>query len=114
MFSHVMLGADDIEASKTFYDACIKALGGREGQIDPLGRVSRRRAERVAPFIYTGIQLVSHRLLRDAPEGPFSTNILWSRAIAEGRLYGTTFTGEWYEVGDPDAVVATEAALTRG
>ncbi|WP_394270540.1 VOC family protein [Qipengyuania sp.] len=39
MFSHVMLGADDIEASKTFYDACIKALGGREGQIDPLGRV---------------------------------------------------------------------------
>lgn len=39
MFSHVMLGADDIEASKKFYDACFKALGGREGQIDPKGRV---------------------------------------------------------------------------
>ena len=39
MFSHVMLGADDIEASKTFYDACFKALGGREGSMDPKGRV---------------------------------------------------------------------------
>lgn len=39
MFSHVMLGADDIEASKTFYDACFKALGGREGMVDPKGRV---------------------------------------------------------------------------
>ena len=56
----------------------------------------------------------AHRLLRDAPEGPFSTNLLWTRAIEEGRLYGTTFTGLWYEVGDPGAVVATEAALTRG
>ena len=39
MFSHVMLGADDIDASKKFYDACFKALGGREGSIDPKGRV---------------------------------------------------------------------------
>ncbi len=39
MFSHVMLGADDIDASKKFYDACFKALGGSEGQIDPKGRV---------------------------------------------------------------------------
>jgi len=82
--------------------------------LDPLGRVSRRQSRRIAPFIYTGIQLVSHRLLRDPPEGPFSTNVLWSRAIEEGRLYGTTFTGLWYEVGDPAAVAATEAALTRG
>lgn len=38
MFSHVMLGADDIEASKKFYDALFIALGGREGSIDPKGR----------------------------------------------------------------------------
>ena len=82
--------------------------------LDPHGKVSRRQSKRIAPFIYTGIQIVSHRLLRDAPEGPFSTNFLWSRAIEEGRLYGTSFTGLWYEVGDPEAVIATEAALTRG
>jgi MurNAc alpha-1-phosphate uridylyltransferase len=68
----------------------------------------------VAPFIYTGIQLVSHRLLRDAPEGPFSTNVLWSRAMAEGRLFGWVHTGEWFEVGTPQAIGPTESMLSRG
>ncbi|MGQ2943537.1 MAG: VOC family protein [Blastomonas fulva] len=39
MFSHVMLGADDIHASKAFYDATITALGGKPGMVDPKGRV---------------------------------------------------------------------------
>jgi MurNAc alpha-1-phosphate uridylyltransferase len=87
--------------------------GEGDFHLDPLGRVTRRRAGRVAPFIYTGIQLVSHRLLRDAPEGPFSTNLLWSRAIEEGRLYGMSFYGLWFEVGSPGAIVSTEAHLQR-
>ncbi|MEE4289172.1 MAG: nucleotidyltransferase family protein [Erythrobacter sp.] len=82
--------------------------------MDPLGRLSRRRPGRIAPFIYTGIQLVSHRLLRDAPEGAFSTNILWNRAIEEGRLYGVSFTGLWFEVGTPQAIRPTELALENG
>lgn len=82
--------------------------------MDPLGKLSRRRDGRIAPFIYTGIQLVSHRLLRDAPDGPFSTNILWNRAIAEGRLYGLSFSGLWFEVGTPQAIRPTEEALTGG
>jgi len=82
--------------------------------MDTTGRVSRRRSGRIAPFIYTGIQLVSHRLLRDAPAGPFSTNVLWDRAIEEGRLYGIAFTGQWFEVGTPEAIPATEAALREG
>lgn len=39
MFSHVMLGADDIDAAKTFYDAALGALGARPGMADPKGRV---------------------------------------------------------------------------
>ena len=88
-------------------------VGKGDFYLDPLGRVSRRRAGRVAPFIYTGIQIVSHRLLRDAPQGPFSTNVLWSRAIDEGRLYGLVHTGQWFEVGEPAAIAPTEAYLTR-
>ena len=38
MFSHVMLGAKDIQESKMFYDAVLGALGYREGKIDPNGR----------------------------------------------------------------------------
>jgi MurNAc alpha-1-phosphate uridylyltransferase len=88
--------------------------GPGDFHMDPLGRLTRRRAGRIAPFIYTGIQLVSHRLLRDAPEGPFSTNILWNRAMEEGRLYGLSFTGQWFEVGTPQMIRPTEEALTGG
>lgn len=82
--------------------------------LDPLGRVTRRKQRHVAPYIYSGVQLVSHRLLRDAPEGPFSTNLLWSRAIEEGRLFGVVHTGDWFEVGDPGAIAPTEAVLAGG
>lgn len=88
--------------------------GPGDFHMDPMGRLSRRRDGRIAPFIYTGIQLVSHRLLRDAPEGPFSTNILWNRAMAEGRLHGISFTGRWFEVGTPEAIRPTEEALLSG
>ncbi len=89
-------------------------VGKGDFHLDPLGHISRRMPGRIAPFIYTGIQLVSHRLLRDAPEGPFSTNLLWTRAMEEGRLFGLSHTGLWFEVGDPAAIAPTEAALSRG
>lgn len=94
--------------------AALNYTGKGDFHLDPRGVVKRRRSGRIAPFIFTGIQLVSHRLLRDPPAGPFSTNVLWSRAIEEGRLFATTFTGEWFEVGDPAAIAPTEAALRRG
>lgn len=39
MFSHVMLGADDIAAAQTFYDATLGALGVAPGVIDERGRL---------------------------------------------------------------------------
>jgi catechol 2,3-dioxygenase-like lactoylglutathione lyase family enzyme len=38
MFSHVMLGSDDIERSKKFYDALFAAIGGASGTVDTRGR----------------------------------------------------------------------------
>lgn len=87
--------------------------GKGDFHLDAVGRVSRRRSGRIAPFIYSGIQLVSHRLMREAPQGAFSTNVLWNRAIDEGRLYGISHTGVWFEVGEPAAIPATEEWLTR-
>lgn len=88
--------------------------GPGDFHMDGHGRLSRRKPGRIAPFIYTGIQIVSHRLLRDAPQGKFSTNILWNRAIDEGRLFGLSFTGLWFEVGTPQAIGPTEEALRGG
>ncbi|MBU6394894.1 MAG: nucleotidyltransferase family protein [Sphingomonadales bacterium] len=88
--------------------------GRGDFHLDPMGRITRRKPGRVAPFIYTGIQLVSQQLLREAPEGAFSTGVLWDRAIAEGRLYGISHYGQWFEVGAPEMIAPTEAALQRG
>ena len=38
MFSHIMIGANDIAASKAFYDATLGALGVGPGTIDHKGR----------------------------------------------------------------------------
>lgn len=38
MFSHIMLGANDVQKSKLFYDAVLGALGHEPGVIDPKGR----------------------------------------------------------------------------
>lgn len=38
MFSHIMVGANDVHASKDFYDAVLGALGYKPGVIDEKGR----------------------------------------------------------------------------
>lgn len=38
MFSHIMIGANDIQESKKFYDATLGALGHKPGVIDEKGR----------------------------------------------------------------------------
>ena len=79
--------------------------------MDRTGRLRRRNKSHVAPFVFTGVQMVSKRLLRDAPEGPFSTNVLWDRAIEEGRCFGAVHQGLWFDVGTPTSIPMTEAAL---
>ena len=79
--------------------------------MDRAGRIRRRERSHVAPFVFTGIQMVSKRLLRDAPDGPFSTNLLWDRAIEEGRAFGAVHQGLWFDVGTPQSIPMTEAAL---
>lgn len=79
--------------------------------MDRNGRLRRRQRSHVAPFVYTGIQIVSKRLLEDAPEGPFSINLLWDRAIEQGRCFGAVHQGLWFDVGTPQAVKATELIL---
>lgn len=82
--------------------------------MDASGRLSRRKSGRVAPFVFTGVELVAKRLFEDAPEGSFSMNVLFDRAIAAGRLYGVVHQGLWFDVGTPPAVGKTEALLKEG
>jgi N-acetyl-alpha-D-muramate 1-phosphate uridylyltransferase len=85
--------------------------GQGDFHMGPDGALRRRKPGAVAPYVYTGIQMVSKRLLRDAPEGPFSTNILWDRAIAEGRCFGSVHQGLWFDVGAPANIKKAEEIL---
>ncbi len=87
--------------------------GSGDFSIDDHSRPVRRGAALSAPFVHTGIQLLSRAFLNDAPDGPFSTNILWDRAIAKGRLFALEHQGDWFDIGSPEAIAPTEEALRQ-
>ena len=78
---------------------------------DEAGRLTRRGAAASAPFIYAGVAILKPDLFEATPEGPFSLNLLFDRAIAAGRLYGQVLEGQWLHVGTPDAIAPAEAAF---
>jgi MurNAc alpha-1-phosphate uridylyltransferase len=89
--------------------------GQGDFHIDAFGKiVGRRKPGRLAPFVFTGVQILSPRVIRDWPEGPFSTNLFWQRAIDAGRAWGVVHQGLWFDVGSPPAIPATEAVLADG
>ncbi|MCW6529485.1 MULTISPECIES: nucleotidyltransferase family protein [Sphingomonas] len=89
--------------------------GQGDFRLAPNGRIIGRRGRgRVAPFVWTGVQIMHPRLIADWPEGPFSTNLFWDRAIAAGRAYGQVHQGLWFDVGTPAAIGRTEAILADG
>ena len=75
------------------------------------GHLTRRAASHGTPLAYIGGYLVAPGLFKAAPDGAFSMNLLWDRAIAAGRLFGVEHTGRWLHVGTPEAIGLAEAAL---
>ena len=58
------------------------------------GRIRRRKVEQeMVPFAFTGVSLAHPRLFEGSPEGAFSLNVVWNRAIAAGRAYGDAHGG---------------------
>jgi len=77
----------------------------------PDGRLSRRGERQVVPFAFAGVSLCTAALFEDAPDGPFSLNVLWDQALAKGRLYGVRLDGRWMHVGTPQSLEEAEAAF---
>lgn len=88
---------------------------GYEGRgdffLDSAGIPRRPKASDVAPLLFSGVQILSPRLFRDAPSGKFSLNVLYDRALEDGRLFGIVHDGRWYHVGTPDALPEVESKL---
>ncbi len=97
--------------------ADMKTALGYEGTGDfalkPNGHLIRARDARTGDkvYAYPGVQIVQPHLFAGAPQGAFSTNIMWDRAIAQKRLSGTVMDGIWLHVGTPEARDEAEATL---
>ena len=79
--------------------------------MDPVGRLRRRPEREIAPFVFAGVQVLHPRLFDGAPEGAFSLNLLYDRAIERERLWGLRHDGRWFHVGTPEAIQGAEDAL---
>jgi N-acetyl-alpha-D-muramate 1-phosphate uridylyltransferase len=93
---------------------CVTAIGydGRgDFTMDALGLLKRRDELRIAPFVWTGVQIIHPRLFDGAPKGRFSINPLWDRAIERERLYGVRLDGVWIHVGTPQGLEEAEGFL---
>lgn len=77
------------------------------------GILQRRVEGRETPFVFAGVSIAHPRLFQDAPEGAFSLNALWDRAMARGRLFGLRLEGTWMHIGTPDAVHDAERWIDR-
>lgn len=75
------------------------------------GTVRRRRDDLVAPFVFTGIQLLHPRLFANAPKGPFPLTRLYDEAEEAGRLYGVVHDGAWHHIGTPAGLAEAETFL---
>lgn len=88
---------------------------GYEGQgdfhMDAAGCLARRAEGRLAPYVFSGVQLLARRLFAGVAVEPFSLNRLYDRALAAGRLFGLAYGGLWFHVGTPGAIAEAEAVL---
>lgn len=75
------------------------------------GQIALRSGDS-APYIFTGLQIITPALITEGPEGPFSTRTLWDKAAERGRLYGAVTDGFWLHVGDPDGLALAEQRLS--
>lgn len=79
--------------------------------MEPDGRLGRRPEQEVSPYFFAGVQILHPRVFEGTPDGPFSLNVIYDRALAEGRLYGTLHDGEWFHVGTPEGLEEAEAFM---
>ncbi len=92
----------------TVTSLCYEGRG--DFNMDADGRLSRVGEQRVAPFVWMGVQILHPRMF-EGGTGKFSINPLWDRAIEKGRLFGLRLDGVWMHIDRPDAVKDAEDFL---
>lgn len=90
------------------------AVGGHphgDYLMDGMGRLTRRDEREVAPFMFTGVQILKPDLFKGMKEEAFSLNRLYDIAEKKGRLFGLVHGGQWLHVGTEQAIQKAEQKL---
>ncbi|WP_137179691.1 nucleotidyltransferase family protein [Roseomonas sp. AR75] len=82
--------------------------------LDPLGHARRPKEREIAPYLFGGVQILSPSLFADTPDGPFSLNLVYDRAMENGRLYGLVHDGAWFHLSTPRDLARAETMLRAG
>jgi MurNAc alpha-1-phosphate uridylyltransferase len=72
-----------------------------------------RAENKTAPYAFAGDYILHPRVFQDVPEGPFSSLILFDRAMTKDRLHGVKLEGTWLDVGTPDSLIEAEQAIAQ-
>lgn len=86
-------------------------VGRGDFHLDKWGGLRRRSEREVVPYVYAGVQLVSSALFAGAPDGAFSMNVVWDRAIARAQLHGLVHDGLWFHLSTPADLTEAESSL---
>ena len=86
MLSHVMVGSNDIDRSKTFYDALFAAIGGKPGRVDPKGRLS---------YLHKGAAFMVSRPIDGEPACRANGGTIGFSMDGPGRGLAQGRDGEW-------------------
>jgi MurNAc alpha-1-phosphate uridylyltransferase len=92
-------------------DRTIGYDGRGDFRLERDGRLTRQQGS--GALAYIGGYLVHPRLFAGVAVEKFSMNVLWDKAISEGRLHGIAHSGKWFHVGTPDAIGLAEAELAK-
>jgi MurNAc alpha-1-phosphate uridylyltransferase len=94
--------------------ACSIGYDGRgDFTLNSDGHLMRRPEGGVVPFVYAGAAVLHPRLFANSPDGAFSLNRLFDRALAEKRLFGLRLEGLWMHVGTPEAIAEAETCYAE-
>ncbi len=77
------------------------SVGNGDFVFDQDGKLERYTGQPAKAYTYTGCQLIHPRLFVDSPD-IFSMNLLYDRALAQGRLFGQVLQGDWFHISTPE------------
>ena len=72
-----------------------------------------RADNKTAPYAFSGDYIMHPRVFHDVPDGPFSSLLLFDRAIKTNRLHGAPLQGTWLDVGTPQSLKEAEQAIAQ-